>query len=93
MKKVVLLLATALTLVSCGSSDKGELVGVNDRPNVLDMQPYGMVDVPQGSFTMGSADEDVYNSHKFEPKTVQVQSFGWTKQKLQITNIDNSFIG
>ncbi|MBQ0113033.1 MAG: SUMF1/EgtB/PvdO family nonheme iron enzyme [Bacteroidales bacterium] len=84
MKKVVLLLATALTLVSCGSSDKGELVGVNDRPNVLDMQPYGMVDVPQGSFTMGSADEDVYNSHKFEPKTVQVQSF-WMDE-TEITN-------
>ncbi len=84
MKKLVLLVATALVMFSCGSSDKGELIGVQDRPTVLDMQPYGMVDVPQGSFTMGSADEDIYHSYKYEPKTIQVQSF-WMDE-TEITN-------
>ncbi|MBP3254565.1 MAG: SUMF1/EgtB/PvdO family nonheme iron enzyme [Bacteroidales bacterium] len=84
MKKLVLLVASALILISCGSSDKGELIGVQDRPKTLDMQPYGMVDVPQGSFTMGSADEDVYHSYKAAPKTVQVQSF-WMDE-TEITN-------
>ena len=84
MKKLVLLVATAFVMFSCGSSDKGELIGVQDRPTVLDMQPYGMVDIPQGSFTMGSADEDVYHSYKYEPKTIQVQSF-WMDE-TEITN-------
>jgi sulfatase modifying factor 1 len=84
MKKVVLLISAAIVMISCGSSDKGELIGVQERPNVLDMQPYGMVDVPQGSFTMGSSDEDVYKSYTFAPKTVQVQSF-WMDE-TEITN-------
>lgn len=84
MKKLVLLVATVVVLFGCGSSDKGELIGVQDRPKTLDMQPYGMVDVPQGSFTMGSADEDVNYSHTFAPKTVQVQSF-WMDE-TEITN-------
>lgn len=84
MKKIVLLISVAIIMISCGSSDKGELIGVQDRPNVLDMQPYGMVDVPQGSFTIGSSDEDVYHTYAFSPKTVQVQSF-WMDE-TEITN-------
>ena len=84
MKKVVLLISAAIFAISCGSSDKGELIGVQDRPDFLDMQPYGMVDIPQGSFVMGSSDEDIYKLYQFQPKTVQVQSF-WMDE-TEITN-------
>ena len=40
-------------LASCGSSDRGELVGVQDRPTWYPNDPYGMVYIPQ-SFTMGN---------------------------------------
>ena len=75
MKKIFLLISTAFLMFSCGSSDKGEVIGVQERPDFLDMQPYGMVDVPQGSFLMGSSDEDVYKLYDWQPRTVQVQSF------------------
>ena len=84
MKKLVLLVATSMVMIGCGSSDNGELIGVQERPKTMDMQPYGMVDIPQGSFTMGSADEDVNHNYAFAPKTVQVQSF-WMDE-TEITN-------
>jgi gliding motility-associated lipoprotein GldK len=84
MKKIFLLISTAFLLFSCGSSDKGEVIGVQERPDFLDMQPYGMVDVPQGSFLMGSSDEDVYKLYDWQPRTVQVQSF-WMDE-TEITN-------
>ncbi len=84
MRRVVLLISVAMLAFGCGSSDKGELIGVQDRPDFLDMQPYGMVDVPQGSFLMGAADEDAYKLYDHQPKTVQVQSF-WMDE-TEITN-------
>ena len=48
------------------------------------MQPYGMVEVPQGSFMMGSSDEDLYSSYTYSPKTVQLNSF-WMDE-TEITN-------
>lgn len=84
MKRIFLLISAAFLAVSCGSSDKGELIGVQDRPDFLDMQPYGMVDIPQGSFLMGAADEDLYKLYEHQPKTVQVQSF-WMDE-TEITN-------
>ncbi len=84
MKKIFLLISTAFLMFSCGSSDKGEVIGVQERPDFLDMQPYGMVDVPQGSFLMGSSDEDVYKLYDWQPRTVQVQSF-WMDE-TEITN-------
>ncbi len=84
MRRVVLLISVAMLAFGCSSSDKGELIGVQDRPDFLDMQPYGMVDVPQGSFLMGAADEDAYKLYDHQPKTVQVQSF-WMDE-TEITN-------
>ena len=59
MKKFLLGMASIALLASCGSSDHGELVGVQDRPTWYPSEPYGMVYIPQGSFTMGNHDEDV----------------------------------
>ena len=84
MRRIVLLISAVVLFFGCGSSDKGELIGVQDRPDFLDMQPYGMVDIPQGSFLMGAADEDLYKLYEHQPKTVQVQSF-WMDE-TEITN-------
>ncbi|MFA5540421.1 MAG: SUMF1/EgtB/PvdO family nonheme iron enzyme [Bacteroidales bacterium] len=84
MKRIILFASVVYLAIGCGTSDNGELVGVQDRPIFEDMQPYGMVEVPQGSFMMGSADEDIYNTQNRQPKTVQVASF-WMDE-TEITN-------
>ena len=83
MRRIVLLISVALLAISCGSSDKGELIGVQDRPDFLDMQPYGMVDIPQGSFLMRAADEDLYKLYEQKQKTnaaqeVSITSFSYS---------------
>mgnify|MGYP003610147466 CR=1 FL=1 len=84
MKRIFLLASLAYIAIGCSSTDNGELVGVQDRPLFEDMQPYGMVEVPQGSFMMGSADEDIYTTYNIQPKTVQIASF-WMDE-TEITN-------
>jgi len=84
MKRFILLASLALLAVGCGSSGNGELIGVQDRKQFEDMQPYGMVEIPQGSYMMGSSDEDIYSSYTFQPKTVQIGSF-WMDE-TEITN-------
>ncbi|MBO4231860.1 MAG: hypothetical protein J5862_01300, partial [Bacteroidales bacterium] len=60
MKKVALLLAVSFLLfVSCKNNGEGQLVGVKDRPDFMDIDPFGMVYVPAGHYLMGAGDEDV----------------------------------
>lgn len=56
------LIAGTVVLQSCGVGTKeidGELIGVEDREGWLQVEPYGMVTVPGGTFHMGQSDEDV----------------------------------
>ncbi|MEL0026200.1 MAG: SUMF1/EgtB/PvdO family nonheme iron enzyme, partial [Schleiferiaceae bacterium] len=84
MKKFLLGLTTAALLASCGSSDHGELVGVQDRPTWYPSEPYGMVYIPQGSFTMGNHDEDVPYAYTAPAKVVSIASF--YMDQTEITN-------
>ncbi len=84
MKRLILLASLAILAVGCGSTDNGELIGVQGRQPFEDMQPYGMVEVPQGSYTMGSSDEDIYSTYNLQPKTIQLNSF-WMDE-TEITN-------
>ena len=55
MKKLFFILAVSATLLyGCGSSNRGELVGINDRPYFEDIDLKGMVFINQGNYTMGS---------------------------------------
>lgn len=55
MKKSALLFAAlVILLTSCKNDGDGQLVGVKDRPDFLDLMPYGMVYVPAGHYLMGS---------------------------------------
>lgn len=46
-------------MASCGTVDDGELHGVPGRTFRAEVEPYGMVRIPRGAFTMGRNDEDV----------------------------------
>lgn len=83
MKKLIVLTATLSLLISCGSSDRGELVGVRGkkwRPE----KPYGMTLVPGGAYIMGKSDDDLANVQDAPTKTVTVRSF--YMDETEITN-------
>lgn len=83
MKKFVAFSAIFTFLVSCGSSDKGELVGVRGKKWHPE-KPYGMTLVPGGSFIMGKSDDDLANVQDAPTKTVTVRSF--YMDETEITN-------
>lgn len=84
MKKLISIALSSVLFIACSSNDYGELVGVQDRPSWYPAQPYGMVYIPQGSYNMGNADQDVPYSMISPTKTVSVASF-WMDQ-TEITN-------
>lgn len=83
MKKFIAFAALASILSSCGSSDKGELVGVKGRKWHPE-KPYGMTLVPGGAFIMGKSDDDLANVQDAPTKTVTVRSF--YMDETEITN-------
>ena len=81
----LLILAVAGALFSCNNSGNGELVGVSQKTRpFFQPDPFGMVFIPQGSFTMGTGDQDIAYSFVQEPKTVSVASF--YMDETEITN-------
>ncbi len=83
MKKFIAFAALSSLLFSCGSSDKGELVGVRGKKWNPE-KPYGMTLVPGGSFIMGKSDDDLANIGDAPTKTVTVRSF--YMDETEITN-------
>jgi len=77
MKKLLIQASALAGLVfaSCGSTDRGELIGVGDRPTWNQSEPYGMVYIPQGSYNMGPSDQDVPYALVSQSKTVSVHAF------------------
>ncbi len=84
MKKFVLLTAVLALLASCGSKDKGQLVGVKGKKWHPE-KPYGMTLVPGGAFIMGKADDDLAGIQDAPAKTVTVAAF-----YMDETEISNS---
>ena len=84
MKRLFLLLGGAALLWSCGSSSKGELTGVTDRPVFEDMDLAGMIFVDQGNFIMGGGNQDNIYGVTTPERTVQVVSF--FMDETEITN-------
>ena len=83
MRKLLLPLLATLVLASCSNSGSGELVGVEgtawSEPN-----PYGMVFIKQGSFTMGPNDQDAAWASSTQSKVVSIDAF-WMDE-TEITN-------
>ena len=88
MKKLFILLAasTAIIMAGCGSSNKGELVGVNDRPYFEDIDLKGMVFINQGNYTMGAGVQNVTygDATTTQPRKMQIGSF--FMDETEITN-------
>ena len=84
MKKIVCLGFILAVVAGCSSYNGGELVGVEGRKNYFEPEPFGMVFIPQGSFTMGSSDQDVSWAQNTTSKTVTVDAF-WMDE-TEITN-------
>lgn len=84
--KQLLFFATALFfLASCGKSNQGELVGVRKKSSPFyQPDPYGMVFIPQGSFTMGAGGEDITYGQLNQPKTISVSAF--FMDETEVTN-------
>ncbi|MFW6019186.1 MAG: SUMF1/EgtB/PvdO family nonheme iron enzyme [Bacteroidales bacterium] len=84
LKKLLFFALGLVVLASCNNSGNGQLIGVQDRPDWYQPDPYGMVFVPMGSYEMGISDEDVPYSHVSQTKTVSVQAF--YMDETEITN-------
>ena len=57
MKKILLFgTLVGVLFSSCGTSPRGELVGVQDLEEFYPTEPYGMVYIPRGTYTMGAND-------------------------------------
>jgi formylglycine-generating enzyme len=84
MRKLILYSLLLFILAGCGNSGNGELTGVKNRPRFYQPDPYGMVYIPAGSYTMGVGDEDMTSAQVSEPKTITVSAF--YMDQTEITN-------
>ena len=76
MKKFAFILAASVALFyGCSSSNRGELVGVNDRPYFEDIDLKGMVFINQGNYTMGAGVQNVTYGETSQPRKMQIGSF------------------
>ncbi len=84
MKKVLTFIVLIAIFSSCGNYNAGELVGVRDRGQYFEPEPYGMVFIPQGVFTMGPVEQDIMWAENSMTKTISVDAF-WMDE-TEITN-------
>ncbi|MFQ3181555.1 MAG: sulfatase modifying factor 1 [Polaribacter sp.] len=84
MNKAVIFTLLIAVFYSCGSNDRGELVGVKVNKKWFSEKPYGMSLIPGGSFTMGKQDQDVIGTMNAPTKTVSVSPY--YMDETEITN-------
>ena len=84
MKKTALFALLIAMIYSCGSNDRGELVGVKVKKKWFSEKPFGMASIPGGSFTMGKQDEDIVGTLNTPARTVTVRPF--YMDETEITN-------
>ena len=85
MKNFILVTILAFITISCGSGDKGELVGVKGK-KYFSEKPFGMTLIPGGAFIMGKSDDDLVGIQDAPTKTVTVRSF--YMDETEITNAE-----
>jgi len=89
MKKLVLLCAASLTFMAgCGilgqkEGKNGELTGVSKRPLWDNPTPFGMLNIPAGSYHMGQNDQDVSYSQIAHNRQVTVSAFYMDETEIE----------
>ena len=83
MKKMLVFVLIGFTLVSCGTKNRGELIGVK-RKKYFSEKPFGMTLVEGGAYIMGKSDEDDARLYNAPARTVTVPSF--YMDETEITN-------
>jgi formylglycine-generating enzyme required for sulfatase activity len=85
-RRILFLIILVPILFSCGGGgNNGQLVGVPDRKEWYEADPYGMVFIPMGSFNMGPSDQDVPFAITATTKTVSIDPI-W----MDVTEITNN---
>ena len=84
MKKAAIFALLITVFYSCGSNDRGELVGVKSKKKWFSEKPYGMAKIPGGSFTMGKQDQDILGTLNTPTKTVTVRPY--YMDETEVTN-------
>ena len=84
MNKVLVFALFTLIIYSCGSNDRGELMGVKYKKKWFSEKPFGMALIPGGSFTMGKQDQDVIGTMSTPTKTVTIRPY--YMDETEITN-------
>ncbi|WP_405608912.1 gliding motility lipoprotein GldK [Polaribacter sp. Asnod1-A03] len=84
MKKAAVFALLITIFYSCGSNDRGELVGVKSKKEWFSEKPFGMALIPGGSFTMGKQDQDLIGTLNTPTKTVTVRPY--YMDETEITN-------
>ena len=75
MKKAAVFALLIITFYSCGSNDRGELVGLKVKKKWFSETPFGMALIPGGSFTMGKQDQDIIGTLSAPTNTVSVRPY------------------
>ncbi len=84
LKNLFLYTVILVFLGSCGNSGNGQLIGVQDREDWYQPDPFGMLFIPMGAYNMGVSDQDVPYAQLAQSKTVSVQAF--YMDETEITN-------
>ena len=94
MKKLISFgfVLAVLIISSCSNYKSGELTGVPGRARYFEPDPFGMVFVPQGSFTMGINDQSVPWAQNDYTRTVTVDPF-WMDETEITNNEYRQFVG
>ena len=83
MKRLLVLLTLSAVIISCGSKNRGELIGVKQK-KWFGEKPFGMTLIEGGSYIMGKQDEDLAQLQNAPARTVTVPSF--YMDETEITN-------
>jgi sulfatase modifying factor 1 len=84
MKKVGFCIALLSIIISCGTNDRGEVLGKKTKRKWFTEKPFGMVLISGGSFTMGKQDEDPFGGISTTPRSVTLKDY--YMDESEITN-------
>jgi sulfatase modifying factor 1 len=71
-------------IISCGTNDRGEVLGKKTKRKWFTEKPFGMVLISGGSFTMGKQDEDPFGGISTTPRSVTLKDY--YMDESEITN-------